>query len=186
MQHSHNYFAPADDFGLAKGAERPYVCVVDGAVPPRNGVTTMQFGSFKQSFGKFGYSRDVAIDIDELPEASLRFLITYGLKQKLADSYAGAKDANEVEARLDTVLGKIAEGTLAERTRASGDAVEREMVKIAREMLANALKAQGKTADKETAARLVEQLLDKKRDAIRAEAERRLAAQSIDLDDLFA
>lgn len=152
---------------------------------------TFTLGTFSQSFGKHGFSRTVEMDLNDLPAVSIKFLLNYGLKQKLADSYAGAKTAPEVEAALDKILAKLHEGTLAERTRLGGDAATREARKIAGERVDAAARAKGLKLEKSQRDELVERLLNHpiKGEPIWAEARRRVATaqalgEDLDLDDL--
>lgn len=142
----------------------------------------------------------------ELPEASQDFIIAYGLKQLLNDSVASLKIGNEgipdsaalEELATDTVNGKIALLESGEiKTRNSGGAamspLEAEIIRQAKAMLRNAVKAAGKKLEKEQLEAVLPAFMQKHGEKIesaaRAElkrkAEIKAQAPSFDLDDLI-
>jgi hypothetical protein len=105
------------------------------------------------SINKIGVAVDV--DFGALPEVSQQFIINYGLRQVLNDAHAsiqlrdfpegeGFKDA--VENAVNTRLGALVSGDLTTK-RGGGlpvDPVQREVIRMAREEVRAAIKAQGR------------------------------------------
>lgn len=71
-----------------------------------------------------------------LGAASIGYLVAYGAKQSLADSYASAKDQAEFDAFLDKRLAKILAGTMSIREAGTpSDPFESEVIKLAKARL---------------------------------------------------
>lgn len=94
----------------------------------------------------------VSIDFDALPEASQSFIVSYGLKQYLADGMAGAESEADAKAGVEARVAKLQSGDLS-RARGEGtakaDTVEGRALKLARDAIRASLKAANQTADKE-------------------------------------
>lgn len=151
----------------------------------------------KVTFEKFG--QEFSVEVESLPKESLEYLIQYGWNQSLQDCIAGrakavaeeyakslAKSGDQhdqselIELTKSDLLGTIGKrfdaikaGTVGVRVGQPRD----ELRAIAKEMVAAAVKAKKATVTKEKMAELVQNLLDTKRDAVQAEADRRKAAQ---------
>lgn len=98
-------------------------------------------------FARFENSQTIEIDFDQLPEASKRYLVAYGLRQSLSDSFASAKDAAEFEAMLDKRVTSLLEGTVGMRG-GSGDPVAREAKRLAEIEVKGALRKANVTISK--------------------------------------
>lgn len=95
--------------------------------------------------------RPTVITLNEklLPTASIEYLLSYGLKQCLADSYSSAKDQAEFDAMLGKRIDKLIAGTMSIRESASPvDPFEAEVIRLAKIRLAAIAKKQGKTLPK--------------------------------------
>lgn len=94
----------------------------------------------------------VAIDWDNLPAESRAFIVTYGLKQYLADGAAGAANNDELVAGVNARVEKLAKADFT-RTRGDGpakpDTEERIALRMAKEVIRAALKAKNAEADKD-------------------------------------
>lgn len=151
----------------------------------------------KLVFEKFGTT--FQLEVESLPKESIAYLLQYGFNQSLQDCIAGRAKAVATEYLEGVKKGKPEQspaevkqmivddllGTLGKRFDAieSGTVGVRvgqprdELRAIAKEMVAAAVKAKKATVTKEKMAELVQNLLDTKRDAVQAEADRRKAAQ---------
>lgn len=98
-------------------------------------------------FTRFESTRIVEIAFDELPEKSKQYLVNYGLRQSLSDSFASAKDAAEFEALLDKRVTSLLEGTVGMRG-GSGDPVTREAKRLAEIEVKGALRKANVTISK--------------------------------------
>lgn len=91
----------------------------------------------------------VTLDGKTLGAASIGYLVAYGAKQSLADSYASAKDQSEFDAFLSKRLTKILEGTMSIREAGEArDPFESEVIKLAKARLDAIAKKQGKSLPK--------------------------------------
>lgn len=138
-----------------------------------------------------------SVDPSILPAASIAYLLQYGWAQSLQDSIAGrAKkvreeyevkgefDAEEISLAIDEDLDgqlskradSIIAGTMGQRESVSRDPFGTMCKRIAAEMLAKALKASKTVVKRDTDqwAKLLDQVSEKYRDTIAAEAKRRL------------
>lgn len=104
----------------------------------------------------------VGIDWDALPEASKSFIVSYGLKQYLADGMAGAEDEAQAAEGVKARVAKLLSGDLI-RARGEGtakaDTVEGRALKLAREAIRASLKAANQTADKELIAEAAKEFI---------------------------
>lgn len=138
---------------------------------------------------------EVTLDGKKLPAASVEYLLTYGAKQSLADSYSSATDQKDFDAmlgkRFDSILaGKM---TFREGGGAPADPFEAECVKLAKVRLVAAANKQGKKLPKVSTEKYKALLAavrnGKAKDKIEAEAKRNIAsaqklADEIDADEL--
>lgn len=164
-------------------------------------MTTSQTFEFLPSTKKVnnGTSVKVTIETDKLGTVkidgtavkveTIDYLLAYGLKQSLSDSYASAKDQAEFDAMLFKRLTKILEGTMGIREAgAPRDPFEAECIRLAKLRLAAIAKKQGKTLPK-VASDAYKAMLEtvrngKARDKIESEARENLAAiDAIDVDE---
>jgi hypothetical protein len=149
------------------------------------------------TFEKFG--QEFSVEVESLPKESIAYLLQYGWNQSLQDCIAGRAKAVAAEYLegvkkgkpeqtpaevkqmiVDDLLGTLGKrfdaikaGTVGVRVGQPRD----ELRAIAKEMVAAAVKAKKATVTKEKFAELVQNLLDTKREAVQAEADRRKAAQ---------
>lgn len=104
----------------------------------------------------------VKVNWDALPEASQDFIVSYGLKQYLADGTAGAGTPEEALAGINTRMAKLASGDLS-RSRGEGpgkvDTVESRALKLARDAIKAKLKEANQTADKELIAEAAKEFI---------------------------
>lgn len=78
-------------------------------------------------------NRDVAVNWDDIPNASRDFVINYGLKQLFNDSIVSGKTDGERNGLLGKKLSKLMDGTLSVReggTRES-DPIAKELTRLA-------------------------------------------------------
>lgn len=152
---------------------------------------TMVTLSFEKHSAKIDVSFEALLDDTVLTingknvnKAGISYLLQYGLKQALSDSYASAKTKEEVEGLFNKRLDKIFEGGVIIRQQ-DGKSLERT---IAREMILQACRAKGKAAPKgDLMKKLIEDMLLTRRDKIEEEVLRRKeSVQDINLDDLLA
>lgn len=165
--------------------------------------------TFNRTIGTESVSRDVAAEItidadgvtvtldgQPLNEAGLRYVITYGLKQSLADSYASAKTPAEFDAFLSKRIERIIAGTITVRQNGASDPFEAECLRIATaQVIAIAAKAGvalPKRASDEFKALVARRRNGAASEAIEAEARRRLdevaaidIEEDVDLDALL-
>lgn len=139
------------------------------------------------------------VDVEQLPAASVAYLIQYGFAQSMQDCIAGLAKAKraDLEATDDFKAGKltpeniadeislailtqlekrhkaIVEGTIGIRASAPRD----ELSSLAREQVRAALAKKGVKVEKEKLAELVAAHIEKNRDKLVAELERRKASQ---------
>lgn len=90
-----------------------------------------------KTFGTIGsvkleFAGLIAIDNQQLPEASMRALLNHGL-QLLQDAYAGAKNADAAQKAFDEKLTKLLAGNFGSRN--SADPVESKMWVLAEKAL---------------------------------------------------
>lgn len=155
-------------------------------------------------FNRFGLTESIDIptfaEAETLPEASREYAWTYGLRQSLSDSFAGAKTAAEFSGALKKRWDAIKAGTVGQRTRES-DPVKAMELRVAAETfnaqplpkrkaaIAKALAKLPKGTDEAEAISAICGLLAET-DGVKAEAKRRLdakaAAPAIDLESLVA
>lgn len=76
---------------------------------------------------------NVTIDWETLPESSKEYLILNGIRQSLADSYAGAKP-EEALGLMEKRLQKILDGTMGQR---ESDPLQREITAVIGAILAS-------------------------------------------------
>ena len=130
-----------------------------------------------------------SVNTDTLPEESLRYLLTYGLKQSVNDARAAAKaDAVLAGALMRKRLDAILAGTVNVRTSGPRDDEQARMERqVAYDMIVAAAKRQGKAVPTgEALTKLRNEVLAKRGEAIAAEATKRLTAtKELDLDDLL-
>lgn len=142
------------------------------------------------SFKRFEKTETIEIDFEKLPAASIAYLLNYGAKQSLSDAFAGAKDADEFQAKLGQRLDALLAGTMGvNRASPIRDPFEAECMKIARERIEEALRTRNVKVDKEKKAALVAEYRKSQAAKIEAEAKRRLASKkdaSDEFDSLFA
>lgn len=122
---------------------------------------------------------NVALELDpaKLPASTISYLLSYGFKQCLADSYAGAEDQTEAEALLSKKLKALVEGTAQERASPVRDPFAAMVKTIATELVNRALKKKGvKKVEKDAFAKLVADCIESHKTAIEAEATKRLEA----------
>ena len=94
---------------------------------------------------EIGRGGKVSLNGTELPLAALEYLITYGVKQSLADSYASAKTDAEIEAAFQSRLAKIIAGEM--RVGSGGGGARLSPVeRIARTMAENYAIAKGQSS----------------------------------------
>ena len=131
----------------------------------------------------------VTIGDKTLPESAVTYLLTYGLKQSLADSYASAEKPDEFGAMLDKRLKKLVDGEMTFREGGSPvDPFESECIRIAIGKLRAIAAKQGKTlpkaSDEKFKALVAKVRNGKDKAAIEKEAKRRLAeVESVDASD---
>jgi predicted lipid-binding transport protein (Tim44 family) len=80
----------------------------------------------------------VAVDWENLPDASRQFVLLYGLKQYLADGTAGAESQDDFNAGIDGRLAKLVSGDLSRKTGerdAKADSPEGRAFKLAKEAI---------------------------------------------------
>lgn len=124
-----------------------------------------------------------------LPPASVVYLVTYGLKQSLADSFASAKTQDEFDGMLSKRIKKLMEGTMSFREGTGPvDPFESECIRIATAKLRAAAKTAGKTLPKATEPKFKELVAairnGKRKDEIEKEARRRLKeTEAVDVAD---
>lgn len=156
--------------------------------------------AFAKTFRAGEASVSVEFQFENLPPASIDFLLDYGAKQYLADAMAmSTADADKVredggnpdEVRVERVKKRwaaLVEGTPSVRARADTmSPAERMFAAVRDEWIKLALGRAGKKlpADKEARAKWVQAFADKNRERIEKEAAKRLRDQSkveIDLD----
>lgn len=126
----------------------------------------------------------VAIDWDNLPAESRAFVITYGLKQYLADGAAGATSPADLIAGVDARVTKLATADFT-RTRGDGpakpDTEERIALRLAKEVIRAALKVKEATVEKEKLDEMAKAFLageNPKAKEILAEAARQMKAKA--------
>lgn len=138
-------------------------------------------------------SLTMSINGKPLSHAAVAYLIGYGFKQSLSDSYAGAKSEAEFTAAIESRIANIIAGKLVPTFDGSSRGARVDNVTaMARTLAANAIEsalaAKGKRATrKETlaaAAKLVETNPQYREQAVAAIASAE-AADSIDLDNLM-
>lgn len=104
----------------------------------------------------------VSVDFDALPETSKAFIVSYGLKQYLADGMAGAETEADAKAGVEARVQKLQSGDLS-RQRGEGaskaDTVEGRALKLAREAIRASLKAANQTAEKELIAEAAKEFI---------------------------
>lgn len=133
---------------------------------------------------------NMEINGTRVTQASVDYLLTYGLKQSLSDSYASAKDQAEFDAMLSKRLKKIIEGTMSIREAGSPtDPFESTVIRFAKARLSAIAKKQGKKLPKVDSDEY-RNLLDKVRngkakDELELKARKHLAelAEVAELDD---
>jgi len=122
----------------------------------------------------------VEIDFAALPEASQAFVVTYGLKQYLADGAAGAENHDQLVEGVNARVEKLLSGDLS-RARGEGKvAVDSETgraLKLAKDAIRLKAKAAKVTLPKEKVAAMAETLVEKD-GSYRKEAKRQLAAEA--------
>ncbi len=126
----------------------------------------------------------VAVDWDNLPAESRAFVITYGLKQYLADGAAGAGSNAELVDGVNARAAKLANADFT-RTRGDGpakpDTEERIALRLAKELIREAAKAKNATLDKDAVEAAAKTFLasdHEKAKAILAEAKRQISAKA--------
>ena len=131
----------------------------------------------------------IAIDGMELPEASIQYLIGYGIKQTLADSYAQLVDADKISAAFASKLANIIEGAYEfdGENGNRGDPVRGEMRKLAEAAILAGksrtawVKVNGENAEKLLTAK-VNKVMEANADKLRARAEAIVAQRKLELD----
>lgn len=134
--------------------------------------------TLNHTFLRFGKTIETSIIVEELPPTALAYLLDYGAKQSLADSFASAKNEAEFEAQLAKRLDAIKAGTVGTRTRIA-DPTERVIREVALEEVERALRKAGHVVSKVEPAeikRLVGLHVGKNRDRLAEEAKRRIEA----------
>lgn len=142
-----------------------------------------------------GKGGEIEVDVIRLAEhdAVINYIFNYGLKQMLNDVHASEKDAKAKWGLSQKKLDSLYRGEVAQaRATTSGDRIEREMQKIAVEVLKAKLPAVGTSwgkLAKEAQTKLVARYLETHGDEARKIAEVRLAAansakDSLSLEDL--
>ena len=84
--------------------------------------------------------QSVEIDWESLGEKSQEYAIAYGLRQLLADSFAGAKTQSEAEAMLWKRLEAFKAGTIGQRSLGGKSELEKEMLTQLRALLRGKVK----------------------------------------------
>lgn len=151
------------------------------------GITNPQAATIEFTFDSA--TGAVTLDGKPLPVASVEYLITYGAKQSLADSYASATTQAEFDTMLYKRIKKIQDGTMAMREPAATiDPFEAECIKISKARLALLARKQEKklpkVASPEYAALLEKVRNGKGKAEIEALARKNLAAQAKLLESL--
>lgn len=107
--------------------------------------------------------KPVSLDWDNLPDASQKFVIEYGLRQYLADAMAGAESQSEAYDNIDERVGKLTSGDLSRtkgEAKAKPDTEESRAIKLAAAFIRDQLKQANAKAEaaqiKEAAQALVE------------------------------
>jgi hypothetical protein len=137
---------------------------------------------------------EVTLDGKKLPAASVEYLLTYGAKQSLADSYSSATDQKDFDAMLGKRFDAIIDGKMTFREGGSPiDPFEAECLKLAKVRLVAAANKQGKKLPKVSTEKYKALLAavrnGKAKDKIESEAKRNIAAAAkladeIEIDDL--
>lgn len=136
-------------------------------------------------FKRFDKTIPVEFDVAALPDSTIAYLLRYGAKQSLADSFAAAENAAEFEASLANRAKTFMDGTAGERTRI-GDVFESTCLKIARERFNAAAKAKGiviSKLDPKVVKARVQELRKKTAESVEAEARRRLESVEVEEDE---
>ena len=142
-----------------------------------------------------GKAGEISVDVARLCEhdAVVNYIFNYGLKQMLNDVHAGEKDAATKIGLSQKKLDSLYRGEVAQaRATTSGDRIEREMQRVAVEVLKAKLPATGTSwgkLSKEKQTKLITRYLEVHGDATRKIAETRLAAansakEELSLEDL--
>lgn len=135
------------------------------------------------TFERFGKTVELIIP-ETFPVTSdpvIQYLVDYGWKQSLSDSYAAAKNAEEFEGKLKARYDAILAGTV--KSPGTGTAkgprlspLEREMLRIATDYIDKVLANRpGPKVPKEHRTAFIEMYLDRERESIRIEAEANIA-----------
>ncbi len=88
--------------------------------------------------------QSVAVDVKAMPQAALDHVFAYGLRQILNDAMASAKTPEEAKAFADKRLANLMSGTLRASPTRTGDPIEDEARRIARQKIETAIRAAGK------------------------------------------
>lgn len=131
--------------------------------------------------------REFDVDFNSLPGEALHYLLDYGFKQSVADSYASATTAAEFESAIEERVQRILDGTMSSRSRET-DSLKLEMRKIGHAAVSGALKKKGIKLNSVTAEKmreLVSDYIEKNFERVEEEAKRRLAALETE-DDILA
>ena len=137
-----------------------------------------------------GKAGEIVVDMDKLAKhpAVLNYIFNYGLKQMLNDVHASEKDVTAKLGLSQKKLDSLYRGEVAQaRATTSGDRIEREMQRVAVEVLKSKLPATGTSwgkLSKEKQTKLVARYLEVHGDATRKIAETRLAAANSAKDEL--